>query len=109
MSGDTLPTWEELLRGGGRDVEPSVGPDLAARSARRFGTAPRHVRSFPGDQALDALIAPLDGVRDWAGEWDRIVRGLLAGDGLTWREAWAWTLLATACAALATRGAALLP
>jgi hypothetical protein len=105
MSGDTLPTWEELLRGVGR----GAGPDLPARSASRFGTAPRHVRSFPGDKALDALIAPLDGVRDWAGEWNRIVRGLRAGDGLTWREAWAWTLLATACAALATRGAALLP
>ena len=104
MSGDTLPTWEELLRGSAGVPVPTSRPDRRAGSGRRRATSGPSQATRPSTHSSPRSTASVTG----AAEWDRIVRGLRAGDGLTWREAWAWTLLATACAALATRGAALL-
>jgi hypothetical protein len=84
--GELLPTWEQLING--------VGVGFSGRPQWRFGTAsPRHVRAWSDD---------------WEERWAELVRELQADAAMPWREAWAWTALATACAAAASSAAGLL-
>jgi hypothetical protein len=86
---DALPTWEQLLNG------PRVGTGVGVRVRLPLGRwpGPRHVRSWP-----DA----------GAEEWARLARELGLEPAMTWREAWGWTVLATAGAVVAVRAGGLL-
>jgi len=92
--GELLPTWEQLLGG--------VGAGVRARPAWRFAAGtPRHVRAW--HEAGSA-----DWAADWEDRWAGLARELRLDTGMSWREAWAWTALATACAAAASSGVSLL-
>jgi hypothetical protein len=78
---EARPTWEQLINGVG------AGVGVRVSSGRRSGPNPRHVRSWRPE-----------GAEEW---------GLL-DPAMPWREAWAWTALATACAFAAVRVAGML-
>jgi hypothetical protein len=92
--GELLPTWEQLLSG--------AGTGTRGRPTWRFAPVPpRHVRAWPEDGSPDWSA-------DWEHRWAGLARELCLGTGMSWREAWAWTALAAACAALASCAVGLL-
>jgi hypothetical protein len=108
--GELLPTWEQLLSG--------AGAGARGRSTWRFApVTPRHVRAWPEDGSPDwsadwsADWSP-DWSADWSADWEHcwaeLERELRLDTEMSWREACAWTALATACAALASSAAGLL-
>jgi hypothetical protein len=83
--GEPVPTWEQLLTGVG------VGATVRGRPMWRFAApTPRHVRV------------------DWEARWAELVRELRRDTSMPWGEAWAWTLVAAACAATASSATGLL-
>jgi hypothetical protein len=91
---EPLPTWEQLLTGVG----------VRARPVWRFATAtPRHVRALPVDWSMAwSADWSVDWSVDWDARWCELVRELRVDTSMSWTEAWAWAVVATACAAAAS-------
>ena len=82
----------------------SAEPVQASAEGRRGGSHPLP----PGMPARGPRTGPRTGHRSGSTGWAQLERELRRGPGMTWREAWAWTALASACAGLASAGVGLL-
>jgi hypothetical protein len=91
--GEPLPTWEQLLTGVGVRARPIW---------RSAAATPRHVRAWPVDWPVDWWDWSAAREADWEGRWAELVRELRADTSMSWTAAWAWALVATACAAAAS-------